>query len=68
MTDSVLAIDAGGTVFKYALVDKNGQMLTEVFKMPVESSGTKNDILNCYKNLVDHAKNIADGYITSFSV
>ncbi|MBQ4110224.1 MAG: ROK family protein [Clostridia bacterium] len=68
MTDAILAIDAGGTVFKYALVDKNGHMLTEVFKMPVESSGTKNDILNCYKNLVNHAKNITDGNITGIGI
>lgn len=68
MTDSILAIDAGGTVFKYALVDKDGQMLTEVFKMPVESSGTKNDILNCYKKLINHVKNIVKCNIIGIGV
>lgn len=68
MTDSILAVDAGGTVFKYALVGEDGTMQTEVFKLPVSSNGTKSDILNCYKSLIMHAKEIAGGSITGIGI
>lgn len=60
MTDCILAIDAGGTVFKYALITLDGTVLTEVFKLPINSKGSKSEILDSYKRLIDHAREMSD--------
>jgi len=68
MTDAILAIDAGGTFFKYALVSEAGQVLTDVFKIPVLSNGTKESILNCYKSVISHVKEIRENNIVGIGV
>lgn len=60
MKECILAIDAGGTVFKYALVGLDGSLLTEVFKMPINSKGTADEVLQSYYKLVAHAKELSD--------
>lgn len=46
-----LAIDAGGTFFKYALLDKNCDFLSEVRKIAVNEKGTASDIVNTYNEI-----------------
>lgn len=61
MKECILAIDAGGTFFKYALISLNGELLTEVYKIPVNSGGTAKEILGCYHKLIVHARSLSDG-------
>lgn len=68
MTNPILAIDAGGTFFKYALVGKDGEVLTKVYKMPIESGGTKEDVLNCYKSLIEHAGGLTENGISGIGI
>lgn len=63
MKDCILAIDAGGTVFKYTLVSKEGQLLTPVFKLPIHSAGTAQEVLGSYRQLITHALELSDSII-----
>ena len=60
MKECILAIDAGGTVFKYALVGLEGTLLTEVFKLPIHSKGTAAEVLQSYDRLITHAKELSE--------
>ena len=46
-----LAIDAGGTYFKYALMDENAAFLTEIKKEPVNEKGEVKEILSLYERI-----------------
>lgn len=60
MKNCIISIDAGGTFFKYALVGMDGNMLTRVYKMPVNSGGSFEDVLTCYDKLIRHMKEESD--------
>ncbi len=57
-----LAIDAGGTFFKYALLNENAEFLSEIKKIPVNEKGTIEDIINSYKKIFDDIKDFS--YVT----
>ncbi len=49
----VLAIDAGGTFFKSALVDSLGEIVSGTnFQIPACSSGTKPEIISAYRHAI----------------
>lgn len=49
----ILAIDAGGTFFKYALLNEKAEFLSEIKKIPVNEKGTAEEIINSYKEIFD---------------
>jgi len=51
-----LCIDAGGTFFKYAMLDFSGTPLTEVRQKPANSDGSKQDIIKAYATIFDEVK------------
>ena len=46
-----LAIDAGGTFFKYAIYSKDNQRLSEVARMPVDFHADREEVLFAYKKI-----------------
>lgn len=54
-----LAIDAGGTFFKYALLNEKSEFLSEIKKIPVNEKGTAEDIINSYKAIFDDVKDFS---------
>ena len=48
-----LAIDAGGTFFKYALLNEKAEFLSEIKKIPINENGTVDVIINSYKDIFD---------------
>lgn len=54
-----LAIDAGGTFFKYALLNENAEFLTEIKKISVEEDGDAECILASYKRIFDEFDEIS---------
>ncbi len=59
MMDCILAIDAGGTNFKFAPITSDGA-LGEVQQIPICSNGTKDNIIDAYRQLITSVK--ANGY------
>jgi len=52
----ILAIDAGGTFFKSCIIGQNGEMVgDEVKKVPVDSDGGSEIILNAYREIISGA-------------
>ena len=59
----ILAIDAGGTYFKSALVNIRGEILDGSFyQAPVSSDGTKNAIFKTYADIIRHGFECAGKY------
>lgn len=52
----ILAVDAGGTYFKFAVLSKQGELLTEVEKYPVDSNGDIETILSTYRAIHEKLK------------
>lgn len=53
INSKILAIDAGGTFFKYALLNQKAEFLTDIRKIPVNEKGTKEEICKSYKRIFD---------------
>lgn len=47
----VLAIDAGGTFFKYALIDENDTFISDVRKIAINEKGSSFDIVDSYRKI-----------------
>jgi glucokinase len=49
-----MAIDAGGTYFKYGVVDGNGAILDgSISMLPVNSKGSADEIFDCYEKCIN---------------
>lgn len=60
---AVLAIDAGGTYFKSALINREGEILDDSFQQtPVSSRGTKAGIIMAYEQIIRSALGYAQVY------
>ena len=62
MKKCVLSVDAGGTYLKAALVTPEGEIIADTFmKVPVNSDGELDKIVESYKTLATTAKEKAEG-------
>lgn len=60
MTSSnFLAIDAGGTFFKYALLDENARFITGIKKAPANENGDAKDIISLYGRIFKEFENFS---------
>ena len=55
ISNVLLAIDAGGTFFKYGVYAPDGTCCSGVQKEPSHSDGSLEQILNSYRNMVEYA-------------
>ena len=52
-SDCLLAVDAGGTSFKYAPLARDGTLLAPVGSVPVDSAGTMDGILSSWRSVIE---------------
>ncbi|MDW7659080.1 MAG: ROK family protein [Bacillota bacterium] len=56
----ILAVDAGGSVLKAALVNPQGSLIPDsVYRLPVDSAGSRDDVAGAYVTLAAQGKAIA---------
>lgn len=66
-TGHILAIDAGGTYFKSAIVSREGMILEgSEFKVRVDSDSDSEHILGVYEEVVRHARTVSEAAHTNF--
>lgn len=54
--DSILSLDVGGTVIKYAVIDTTGNLRTPIYSVLAKSQGTKEEILNIFDTIITNIK------------
>ncbi len=59
MRNVMLAVDAGGTNFKYALMDADGALLSECLQIPVNEKGTAQEIEASWRAMAESARELA---------
>lgn len=58
----ILAVDAGGSVLKAALVNPQGRLIPDsTYRLPVDSAGSRDDVASAYVALAAQGKTIAAG-------
>ena len=63
MNKCILSVDAGGTYLKAALVTHEGEIIADTFmKVPVNSDGELEKIVESYKTLATMAKEKAESF------
>ena len=59
MQNVMLAVDAGGTNFKYALMDAEGALLSQCLQIPVNEKGTAQEIEASWRAMAKSAAGLA---------